>query len=287
MNAVRLLEVAEMTLTVFRLVIIPVCLLLCVLISNFLLECFHLYMDSVPQHQQRLLNIFYSDMARLWQLDTIFCASFVLVNIVLQVESDLLDQATSQLMYLELKQAACYLVIIGGARLAAHQARDVYLEASTRWNGHWLLLVTLLLSALIQLTTFQLCDSEESFTHYSDLTLYTMAGTAFILHLVLELDILRKRYKARRTVGPAPVQSAGHSGTGDVSFSVGSLSLLLLTTDLCIVSVFFYYHSIRVTSASAALVQLVNMTLLALYWTVAQHSLRQHCHHILKKIFQK
>ena len=46
------------------------------------------------------------------QLDTVFCAGLVLTKVVLEVESGRLDEVNTHLMYLELKQAACYLALI-------------------------------------------------------------------------------------------------------------------------------------------------------------------------------
>ena len=98
----EVLEGLELLLTIIRLVITPACLMVCFIISNFLLTCFHLYMKSVPQQEHRLLNIFYSDMALLWQGDTVLCTIIVFIKVVLEVESELVNKITIHLMYLEI-----------------------------------------------------------------------------------------------------------------------------------------------------------------------------------------
>ena len=92
----------EIIVTNLRLVTVPLCLIVCLLTSNFLLTCFHLYMKSVPQQEHRLLNIFYSDMALLWQGDTVLCTIIVFIKVVLEVESELVNKITIHLMYLEI-----------------------------------------------------------------------------------------------------------------------------------------------------------------------------------------
>ena len=187
-------------------------------------------------------------------------------------------------MYLELKQAAIYLAVIGATRLLAHLNQDQYLQICNRWNGHWMLLVTFLLSSLLQLSIWTLSSSAETSRLHSDWSLYSLVGTAFLLHVVLEVDIQLARCRTRRQIGPA--LTGGDAGNTEVSFSVGSVSMLVLSLDICIVSLIFYHHSIPITSVSAALVQLLNMTLLAFYWSLAQPSLAQHCSNTLNTILE-
>ena len=68
----------------------------------------------------------------LWcQVDTVFCASLVLTKVVVQVESDRLDEVNSHLMYLEQKQAACYLALIGTTPLWLTSTRTSTLISPT------------------------------------------------------------------------------------------------------------------------------------------------------------
>ena len=69
------------------------------------------------------------------------------------------------------------------------------------------------------------------------------------------------------------------------SFSVGSVSFLILTIEIVITNIVFTIFSIPVNSVSTSLVQMINMMAVSMYWVIEQEDLRHRAEKAMRNTF--
>ena len=255
----------------------------CSLASNLVLTSLQLEIYSGPEAEQRrrLLNILYSHLAAQWQLDTLLASSNILAQLVCGVQDPTFITVTNQIMQADFLFGSLYFVTISIVRVIKHFNSELYLSLGVEHSGHWSLPAVCSCTLAIQLVKLASCGSVASSCYElsSGCMLFGLQLATLVLHLAVGGHILLRRLQNLAQVEPF-LQDADL-----ISFSTGSTTLLILGGVLITVLVIFSLLSVPVTSVVSSVIQLINITLISLYWLISRPSLRVRTIALVRRLF--
>lgn len=250
-----------------------------------------------------VLNVLYSHTAIQWQtgknkryllsklpraslsciIDTFLCS----LNIVLQIIMDVTHPTvilTAQVIFTtDYTLAVLNLVCIGLARVIKHVKADFYLDLGTDYNWNLVISVNIILAVAIQVLTLSVCETVESlcFEITTSVFIMTFLFIAFLLHLFVWMHLLHKYYRGQTEV--LPYNSLASNDI--INFSIGSYTLLILALVVLICSVIFLILKLPFGSVFASIVQLLNISIVSIFWTFSNNRIKKNELEILRNFF--
>ena len=175
------------------------------------------------------------------------------------------------------------LVCIGLARVIKHVKTDLYLDLGTDYNWNLVICANIILAVAIQGLTFLVCETIESmcFEITTSAFIMTFLFIAFLLHLFVWMHLLLKYYKGQTEV--LPYYSVASNDI--INFSIGSYTLLILALVVLICSVIFLILKLPFGSIFASFVQLLNITVVSIFWTFSNNRIKKNELEILRNFF--
>ena len=275
MNISQLMEV---TLSFFTITI-------CCFVSIFLLTTVQLETSKNEEQKRRLLNILYSHISILWQIDTLFCSAKVMIQVVSYVKDQDVQNIINQITDFDFLLGGLYFCSISIIRSIKHFSPDFYLDISYEYNGHWILPINICTGLGIKIVEYFTCShsSEECYLQASEILFVIMTLITISLHGTVAIDIFCRKYFTTNQV--LPFNSKYHDDL--IQFSPGSSVFLLLAIYLGLLIMIFHIFLMPLTNFCSSLLQLVNITAISMYWTISQDNLRHRAETNFKKFFFK
>ena len=254
---------------------------ICTFVSNFLLSTVQLETAKNEEQQRRLLNILYSHISILWQLDTIFCSAKVVIQIVYNVTDDNVENILNNMTDYDYVLGGLYFCSISVIRSIKHFYPDIYLCASYKCNGHWILPINISAAIFIKIVKYftdginiDMKEGSSQIIIFGTMTAFTIS-----LHGIVAIDIFCRKYFLKDQV--LPFQTVYSDDL--INFSPGSSVFLALAIYLGILIIIFNTLSMPLTTTLSSLMQLINITAISLYWTISQDNLRHRAEKIARK----
>ena len=252
--------------------------------SNFLLTSVHIEISKNEEQKRRFLNILYCHICFLWQIDTIFCSVKVILQIVLDTEDDDIEDILNQVTDVDYLFGSFYFCSVSIIRIIKHFFPNVYVEMSNKHNGHWILPINITSVICVKIGKFYSCvtfGNDKYCSFVSNIIFGAILFFIISLHGIVALHILWKKcFKRRNQV----IQFQANEPDNLINFSPGSIVLLIMTIYLGLLLMIYLALSIPVTTSSASMIQLVNITSASIYWTISQDDLRHRAERNAKKM---
>ena len=176
-------------------------------------------------------------------------------------------------------------VLIGLARVIKHFNSDLYLDLGVKYK---LVPVVLTLSSLVFGVLFQVlaifgCNSYESkcFENTKYVVLMTIVIIAFLLHAMLWIHLLVRYCQGQTEVQPFYVEAT----TDLINFSIGSYTILILGLVVIIFGIIFLSLHIPLDTVASSVCQLLNITIVSIFWALTNTRIRNNITDILRNIF--
>ena len=269
--------------------------------SNLTLTAFHVEIASNTDYSKMVLNVLYSHTAIQWQigksikklvrkrifclslLDTLLCSLNIFLDIIMEVKHPLVGLITQILFTTDYILNSLNLVCIGLARVTKHVKTDLYLDLGTEYNWNIVIPINISIAVATQVITFFVCETIESqcFEITIAAVLMTILFIAFLLHLFVWMQLLIRYFKGQTQVFPYYSEASKDI----INFSIGSYTLLILALVVLILSVIFVVLKLPLTSAYGSIVQLLNITIVSVYWTFSNYRIKKVELQILRNIF--
>ena len=88
----------------------------------------HLEISKNQEQKTRILNILYSHLSIQWQIDTLFCSSKVIIQIVFNVKNENVDNILNELTDTDLLLGGLYFCSVSIVRNIQHFYPNTYLD---------------------------------------------------------------------------------------------------------------------------------------------------------------
>ena len=212
-------------------------------------------------------------------LDTFLCSLNIFLQIIMEVTDPTVIFISQIIFTTDCIIASLNLACIGLARVIKHVKPDLYLDLGTDYNWNLVMPVNIILAVVIQGVTFIECETMKS--QCFEITITIIMFLAFLLHLVVWLHLLFKYYRGQAEImpyNPAPSNDI-------INFSVGSYTLLILALVVNIDAVTFLILKLPFTSVSASICQLLNITIVSIFWTFSTDRIKKAELKILRNFF--
>ena len=181
--------------------------------------------------------------------------------------------------------ASLNLACISLARVIKHVKMDLYLDLGIDYNWNLVTPVNIILAVVIQGIIFIECQTMNSqcFEITKSAVLMTIMFLAFLLHLVIWMHLLFKYYRGQTEIMPYYSEPANDI----INFSIGSYSLLILALVVLINGVTFLILKLPFTSVSGSTCQLLNITIVSIFWTFSNDRIKKAELEILRNFFNQ
>ena len=176
-------------------------------------------------------------------------------------------------------------VLIGLARVIWHFNSDLYLDRGVKykWVPVVLTLSSFVFAVLFQVLAIFGCNSYESkcFENTKNAVLMTIAIIAFLLHAMLWIHLLVRYCQGQTEVLPFYVEAT----TDLINFSIGSYTILILGLVVIICGIIFLSLHIPLDTVASSVCQLLNITIVSIFWAGTNARIRDNITKILRNIF--
>ena len=183
---------------------------------------------------------------------------------------------------------ALNLACISLARVIKHVKADLYLDLGMDYNWNLVMPVNIILAVAIQGVTFVVCETMTSHTcQCFEITksaiIMTIMFLAFLLHLIVWMHLLFNYYRGQTEVMPYHSEPPNDI----INFSTGSYTLLILALVVLITGVTFLILKLPFTSVSGSICQLLNITIVSIFWTFSNDRIKKAELEILRNFFNQ
>ena len=179
---------------------------------------------------------------------------------------------------------ALNLACISLARVIKHVKADLYLDLGMDYNWNLVMPVNIILAIAIQGVTFFVCEKMSQCLEITQSAiLMIILSLAFLLHLIVWMHLLFNYYRGQTEVMPYHSEPPNDI----INFSTGSYTLLILALVVLITGVTFLILKLPFTSVSGSICQLLNITIVSIFWTFSNDRIKKAELEILRNFFNQ
>ena len=136
----------------------------------------------------------------------------------------------------------------------------------------------------IQVLTFFVCEKMSQCLEITQSAiLMIILSLAFLLHLIVWMHLLFNYYRGQTEVMPYHSEPPNDI----INFSTGSYTLLILALVVLITGVTFLILKLPFTSVSGSICQLLNITIVSIFWTFSNDRIKKAELEILRNFFNQ
>ena len=191
---------------------------------------------------------------------------------------------TQFIITMDLTIGGILFVLIGLTRVIKHFNSDLYLDLGVKykWVPVVLTLSSVVVAVLFQVLAIFGCNYESKcFENTKNAFLMTIAIIAFLPHAMLWIHLSVRYCQGQTEVLPFYVEAT----TDLINFSMGSYTILILGLVVIICGIIFLSLQIPLDTVASSVCQLINITIVSIFWARTNTRIRNNITKILRNIF--
>ena len=219
----------------------------------------------------------------MYSSDTLLCSANIILQIIMEKTDPTLIMITQFIITMDLTIGSILFVSIGLARVIKHFNSDLYLDLGVKykWVPVAVTLTSFVFAVFFQVLAIFGCIESKCFENTKNAVLMTIAIIAFLLHAILWIHLLVRHCQGKTEVLPFYVEAT----TDLINFSIGSYTILILGLVVIIVGIIFLSLHIPLDTVASSVCQLLNITIVSIFWARTNIRIRDNITEILRNIF--